>query len=143
MHNLGKIIEKNPLHYFAFVSVLTFAIDQLSKAIIEPLSLSVLNSNFALKTDLGFSPLLITLLIWVLLCYFVWRTQYLNWVSGLIIGGGASNLVDRIILGGVRDWLPIPFVGGTNNVADWAISVGCIAYIISHADIRGFKPSAG
>ncbi|HOZ03503.1 MAG TPA: signal peptidase II [Candidatus Woesebacteria bacterium] len=127
---MEKNREKNPLFVFIFVSLLTFAVDQLSKAVAEPLFLSVLNSNLALKTDLGINPLLVTLLIWVLLCYLVWRAQYLNWISGLIIGGGASNLVDRIILGGVRDWFPMPFLGGANNVADWAISLGCIAYII-------------
>lgn len=42
----------------------------------------------------------------------------------LILAGAISNLIDRIVWGGVVDWLPIPFLGLKNNLADWAIFIG-------------------
>ncbi len=39
-----------------------------------------------------------------------------------------SNIVDRLVLGGVRDFLPLPFVDMKNNLADWFI-VGSLLYI--------------
>ena len=47
-------------------------------------------------------------------------------ISGLFLGGVLANLTDRIFLGGVRDWLALPFTGLYNNVADWAIALAVI-----------------
>ncbi len=47
---------------------------------------------------------------------------------GLFYAGAVSNLVDRLIFGGVRDFLPLPF-GLTNNLADWAIGMG-LTYVV-------------
>ncbi len=50
--------------------------------------------------------------------------------AGLILGGGISNLIDRIMLGGVRDWITLPAFGIQNNLADWAIVFGLICFAI-------------
>ena len=44
----------------------------------------------------------------------------------LILAGAISNLLDRIIWGGVVDWLPVPFLSLKNNLADWAIYSGIV-----------------
>lgn len=43
--------------------------------------------------------------------------------TGLFFGGAFSNLIDRLVLGGVRDWIPVPFLPFQNNLADLAIWV--------------------
>lgn len=48
------------------------------------------------------------------------------YVAMLFFAGGLSNAIDRVVLGGVRDWLPIPFIGLYNNVADWYIAIAVI-----------------
>jgi lipoprotein signal peptidase len=54
---------------------------------------------------------------------------------GLILGGIWANVFDRVLLGGVRDWLPIPFtelllgVSLYNNLADWFLFIGCLIWI--------------
>ena len=53
-----------------------------------------------------------------------WRRAPL--VAGLFLGGVTANLLDRISYGGVRDWLPIPWTGLYNNLADWAIAVAVV-----------------
>ncbi|MBU0978365.1 MAG: signal peptidase II [Patescibacteria group bacterium] len=57
---------------------------------------------------------------WILLTHFTKKYVYV----GLFLGGGLSNLIDRIIWGGVRDWLSVPLMGMQNNLADWAIAIG-------------------
>ena len=42
----------------------------------------------------------------------------------LLIGGAAGNLVDRILVGAVLDFVETPLRGGIFNLADVAINVG-------------------
>lgn len=55
--------------------------------------------------------------------------------TGLLVGGIWANLLDRIFVGAVRDWLPVPGVYQLtgialyNNLADWALALGCILWI--------------
>lgn len=49
---------------------------------------------------------------------------------GLLIGGAIGNLIDRIRLGYVIDWIKVPH-WPTFNIADSAITVGVIVLIVS------------
>lgn len=55
--------------------------------------------------------------------------------NGMMIGGIWGNMYDRIVIGSVRDWIPIPgsdFIFDLviyNNIADWALTIGCILWI--------------
>ncbi|HSW89551.1 MAG TPA: signal peptidase II [Patescibacteria group bacterium] len=40
---------------------------------------------------------------------------------GLLMGAVVSNLFDRFVYGGVRDVFRLPFIGISNNLADWMI----------------------
>jgi lipoprotein signal peptidase len=53
------------------------------------------------------------------------RGSLAPWACGLLIGGAASNLVDRVLLGAVRDFLATPWV--VFNVADVAVVIGVLA----------------
>jgi lipoprotein signal peptidase len=53
-------------------------------------------------------------------------------IRGLFIGGLISNLLDRIFLGGVVDWIPVPFVGLSNNLADYAIALSVVWLASKH-----------
>lgn len=48
----------------------------------------------------------------------------------LIIGGAAGNLVDRIFVGAVLDFIETPFRVGIFNMADVAINVGMVIAVI-------------
>jgi lipoprotein signal peptidase len=54
-----------------------------------------------------------------------WQKPY-PILTGLLLGGAMSNIVDRLVLSGVRDFLPLPFVGIQNNLADWFIVVSLV-----------------
>jgi signal peptidase II len=67
----------------------------------------------------------------------VWRSQRLHWEAGvalaLIIGGAASNLLDRIRYGRVTDFLDFHFRSYhwfTFNLADSSIVVGALLLVI-------------
>ena len=53
------------------------------------------------------------------------------WVRALIVAGGISNLLDRLLYGGVYDWLSMPIIGGYNNLADWYIVMGVGWWLIT------------
>ena len=50
---------------------------------------------------------------------------------GIILGGALSNLIDRVFLGGVRDFIYLKFINfAIFNVADMAVSLGAITFCI-------------
>jgi lipoprotein signal peptidase len=53
------------------------------------------------------------------------------WAAGLLAGGAASNLADRVVQGAVRDWLALP--GVVTNLADLAVAVGAVCYLAAGA----------
>ena len=65
---------------------------------------------------------LLVMLSWMLKKY--WEKQPAVWA--MLIGAGVSNVLDRIFFGGVQDFLPVPFLGITNNFADWIITLSLL-----------------
>lgn len=51
-------------------------------------------------------------------------------IAGLLFGGGISNMIDRLIFSGVRDWLPVPGFNLSNNIADWSITLSLAAILL-------------
>lgn len=50
-------------------------------------------------------------------------------VDGLVVGGALGNLIDRVALGYVRDFIPMPF-NTVANVADLSVYAGLAAVIV-------------
>ena len=44
----------------------------------------------------------------------------------IMLGGALSNLAEKLILGYVIDWIPIPFIPMVINIADIEISIGAL-----------------
>ena len=78
----------------------------------------------------GYRPLFITVSIGVLIAIaaFVARRRPTRpWVVialGLVAGGALGNLIDRMVLGWVTDFVQIPFDFPVFNIADSAVVVG-------------------
>ena len=63
--------------------------------------------------------------------------------SALIIGGGIGNLIDRIFLGYVIDYLQLSFFSPVCNFADYSITVGTVLlviYLLFFSDSSKAKP---
>jgi lipoprotein signal peptidase len=54
------------------------------------------------------------------------RSTLLGWIPTLVLGGALSNLLDRLLLGAVRDFLAIGHL--VINLADLAIVAGVLGY---------------
>lgn len=75
-----------------------------------------------------------TVLAIILLVYLVFvkkfQSKIFNISVALIIGGGVGNLIDRIFLGYVVDYIQISFFPTVCNFADYCITAGTIILII-------------
>lgn len=62
--------------------------------------------------------------------------------AALIIGGGIGNLIDRVFLGYVIDYLQLSFFTPVCNFADYCISVGTVllvVYLLFFSDMKDEK----
>lgn len=71
-----------------------------------------------------------------------WR-ENLIWY-GLCTGAVFSNIVDRVVWGGVQDFLPIPLTNIQNNLADWFITATLVylAFTVFTQQRREKTPSS-
>lgn len=78
--------------------------------------------------------ILTTVLVIILLVYLVFTKKFeskmFNISAALIIGGGIGNLIDRIFLGYVIDYIQLSFFPPVCNFADYCITAGTIILII-------------
>lgn len=61
------------------------------------------------------------------------RKRFLRVALVLIMAGAAGNLIDRSVMSGVRDliWMNFGFVQFSNNLADIAIFIGAVMFILA------------
>ena len=109
-------------------------LDQASKLIASQAGIVITNQGISLgllSTDnqvlITLASLAIITALWFGLRDF-WRLHPV--VGGLLFGGGISNILDRVFVHGVRDWVPIPGLNITNNLADWSISLAVASIIL-------------
>lgn len=57
-------------------------------------------------------------------------------IAGLFWAGVVSNLLDRILLGGVSDWISLPYLELKNNLADFYLSIALILLFIEKFKAR-------
>ncbi len=79
----------------------------------------------------------VTVLAIILVVHYIWKSKakepFLTFALSLILSGAVGNLIDRVRLGEVIDFLDV-YIGSTHwpafNVADSAISVGAVILFI-------------
>lgn len=108
------------------IFIVTVLLDQLTKYGAGVVGKTNLNPGVSFGFLQFFPSWILTGLLTVVVVLIAWQ----GWgfwrrhpvISGLFFGGAVSNLLDRWWLGSVRDWLPIPLVGMSNNIADYALA---------------------
>ena len=59
------------------------------------------------------------------------RSRWVQTAAGLVVGGGIANMIDRIRLGYVVDFIDCRFIDFyVFNVADSCVCVGCAMYLL-------------
>lgn len=124
-----------------FLFFLTIFCDLGSKYIVEKTGGYIVKNtgisfNFYSGSNDKILSLLLCGLIVVLWCSFhtFFRKHPIG--ASFFLGGAVANVIDRLIFGGVRDWLPIPVISGYNNVADWALSIGLLLMLVPKASVN-------
>ncbi len=127
------------------ISAIIIAIDQLSKFLIYGSAARSILGNFlwfesTLNTGVAFSMFsgnsilffIISIIASFFIGYLIFSKKWFKFRSqkislALIMGGTISNAIDRLIFGGVRDFIYLKFINfAIFNVADMAITIGAI-----------------
>jgi lipoprotein signal peptidase len=111
-------------------------IDQLTKWLVAANGWSVfINDQFAFSLPVP-TPIMFLLyaVILISISYYIWDSwprfsaiQKFAWM--FVYAGGLSNVGERIILGHVRDFIPV--ATGILNIADFYIFIGLILLLVS------------
>jgi signal peptidase II len=131
----------------ALVAAVTLAVDQAVKALVRSTIdpgdevhlvlgvqlVNVRNRGIAFGIFSGGGPLLVIFAVAALGALLVFfarhRDRPLVWLpTGLLIGGAAGNLIDRMRQGAVTDFIDLP-AWPAFNVADMAITFGVLALL--------------
>jgi signal peptidase II len=146
---------RRPPRTLVGVVAIVIAIDQLTKAlavqllagrgyvhVAGPLHLTLYRNFAGSGNRLTGHPVLVSLLAIVAVILIAGlattiRSRVNLVAAGLLLGGGVSNLLDRLLRapgplrGGVVDWIkPTPH-GGTMNLADVAITAGVALFVLA------------
>lgn len=132
------------------LSVIVIGLDQLTKFLIYGLPArsiigdllwfeSSLNTGIAFSMFEGKSYIFIItsllaagLMVWVICSKKFFTSKFDKITLGIILGGTISNVIDRIVFSGVRDFIYLKFINfAIFNVADMAITIGAIMLCIS------------
>lgn len=101
------------------------------------------------QTETSFERLLLTAFTGLIILFlFIWllrskKTSYI-WSLSLIVGGALGNLLDRVRLEAVVDFIYLhigPYYWPAFNIADTAISIGAVILIIVHIFFEEKKES--
>lgn len=122
--------------FWIVLIIIFILIDQLTKFLAQSFGwLIFLNDQFAFSLPLA-TWLMYTINVAVIIgiglyLHKTWqrqnRIQHYAWT--LVLAGGLSNLLERLVLGHVRDFIPI--ANGMLNVADFFIILGLILLLVS------------
>ena len=131
----------------ALVAVIDVSADQITKAIVRNEikpgeTVDVLpgidlvhakNTGVAFSMFSGGGPLVVIVAIVALVALIGFFATHLHrrlvWLpTGLLVGGAAGNLIDRIRLGSVTDFIKLPHWPAF-NVADIAVTVGVVTLL--------------
>lgn len=122
--------KKNKVALFFSVLFLIIFFDQITKANF----VSGCNTGIAFGFFRSFWQvnLVVSFLTLVFLGYFLIKQKgdVRFFALSLIIGGGVSNLLDRIIFGCIRDFIHVWFLPSF-NIADFAVTLGVLTFILS------------
>lgn len=122
--------------YF-FLSLLLTLIDQGAKLFFSQRDAIIINTGgvFGLLPGFAWTGFLAIVFIWLLLHFRNTKSLSEKLAMSLILSGGGSNLFDRIIYQGVRDYIHYPIINLWGNFADIILVGGALILIFNHKKI--------
>lgn len=139
-------------------AIVILGLDQLTKYLVYGTAAQSIIGNFlwfesTLNTGVAFSMFegksilffVIAMIASIILIYVIcskrWLKIKLEKISlGLLLGGTVANAIDRLVFGGVRDFIYLKFINfAIFNIADMAITVGAVLFCVSIIFLRDRK----
>lgn len=127
---------------FVFISLLVVVIDQITKFFLREKTYPLLGkvfsityiqntgASFGILKDMTAALIFFSVFVIGLILFFYDKTpKKLMPFAALILGGTTGNLIDRIMLGHVHDFIKI-WLWPAFNIADLAITVGVIYLVV-------------
>ncbi len=131
MEESDKEVEREVMSLAVVVFVLI--VDQVSKLVARGLGKAQLNMGGVLGVLEG-SHWILLMGVALGLIFWVRRKRKLSKSEGLgldiILASGVSNLLDRVVWGGVWDFIYYPILNVVGNVADVLLGVGVIILLV-------------
>ncbi len=132
--------ESSVIHSFGFWLAAVWSlivVEQLSKVVVTQLHRTIfLNNNFAFSIPV---PSAVMYLIYAVVFAVMIRMLFAYWTKlsllarfgwALVIAGGLSNVIERVVLGYVRDFIYIAH--GIFNFADFFIVIGLLIIVFTY-----------
>ena len=89
---------------------------------------------FGMMANMRWVFIVFTIVVIAIILYVVFKKKITNKLfiasAILLIGGGIGNLIDRIFLGFVIDYLSISFFPPVCNFADYCITIGTVLLLV-------------
>lgn len=134
------LLSRKNIKKFIMITVLLLILDVASKYFFYDLQMGreswVIDPmfNLGIARSIGL-PLIITIVISLLalvLFFIIYFRGYINIIiAGFLIAGTLGNLLDRLVFGGVRDFINIRIRNfPVFNIADVFLNIGVILFII-------------
>ncbi len=127
---MKNIIKRKFLLVFG-TAFLIAVIDQISK-FIAPEVVQNTGAAFGLFKNSGIFLIIISIIVILAVFYYYKKIPAKGFAplfTGLILGGAVGNLIDRIALGFVRDFIDLR-IWPAFNIADAALTVGVIGLVV-------------
>jgi len=112
---------------YLLLIALIIGIDQFMKYIL-PFKVRNYGASFDILENQNILLISISLIAFLLFLYLFLRTKENKFALSLLIAGTISNLTDRIVLGYIVDYIPLPYLF-TFNLADMANFIGVLILI--------------
>lgn len=112
------------------IAALCINIEQAGRILFSNPHSIVLNYGMAFSTFQDM-PTLATVLsgvacVMIAAVFFVELDEWERFGYSLMLGGALSNFAEKVILGYVIDWIPLPFIPLVINIADIEVSLGAL-----------------
>lgn len=133
-------MEVKKINMFWLVFLAALVLDQLTKLVAS----TYVEVNLNYGVSFGWFEQVPAGVMTVLLIFLAVGIAYLlkrQWrrhpvIAGIFWAGVISNLLDRVLLGGVSDWISLPFVEVKNNLADFYLSIALMLLLIQQLRTR-------
>jgi signal peptidase II len=113
-------------------ALVLIGIDQLSKWVFRDQSVLNRGGIFGFAQGMWWELVLLPVLMYLVYVWIREKNRFQVVGLTLLVAGGAGNLVDRLVRGGVIDFIYYPLFGFRGNIADIYLALAVVVVVYAH-----------